>query len=492
MPKFFMSYTKKVAFNTIAQMVGKVASTGLSIVTVAMLFRYLGVDGVGKYTTVFAFVGFFSVFADFGLQWTLIRELTINQDKEKVFSNVFALRLILAAVVHLLAFGAVWLFPYPHDVKLGIGIITAAWFFTTINSVLVGVFLNNYRLDISVLAEFVGRLFIMAGIYFATKIGGSFMVVMTAYLLGNIVNFVFNLFAVRRFVDLKFAFDYQYWRHVVVQAVPIGLVLVFGFIYFKIDSLMLSLMKGMLDVGIYGTAYKLLEVLETVPSMFLGAAFPLLTSYVANKDERLNGAFQKQFNFLSLMAVPIVCGTFVLAAPIIDFVSGSKGSEFVGASTVTFLGHQATSITCLRILIFVVGISFFSNLYSYMIISLGKQKALILPTIGFALLNIVLNLFLIPNFSYIGASFATIITEIVVMTVYASTVSRYIRLPLKFDIFYRILISGAIMTIAINYFYLAGVNLFVNILAAMVIYAGSVLALKAVTIGELKGVFAKS
>ncbi len=60
-----MSYTRKVAFNTAAQMLGKVLGTAISIATVAALFRYFGVEGMGKYTTVFAFVAFFSVFADF-------------------------------------------------------------------------------------------------------------------------------------------------------------------------------------------------------------------------------------------------------------------------------------------------------------------------------------------------------------------------------------------------------------------------------------------
>ncbi len=480
-----MSYTRKVAYNTAAQLIGKVVGTGVSLITTAALFRYFGVVGIGKYTTVFAFVGFFSVFADFGLQWTLIRELTVGRDQNKIFSNIFAFRLLLALVIHALAFALVWFFNYPIDVKLGVGVITAAWFFTTMNSTLVGVFLNNYRLDITVTAEVVGRVAILAGVFLMTRAHLSFNLVMSAYLIGNVVNFLINLAWVRRYIKVALGFDWGYWRHAIGQALPIGIVLVFGFIYYKIDSLMLSLLKGMTDVGIYGTAYKLLEVLQTVPAMFLGAAFPLVTRYVTSGDERVQSAFQKQFDFLMLLAVPIVAGTFLLASPIIGFIAGSRGAEFLGASTITFAGHAITSVTCLKILIFSVGIAFLSNLYSYMIVSLGRQRSMVAPVIGFALLNVVLNLVFIPRWSYLGAAGATLLTELIVFTCYFFITRRFIRLPLSLKSFVKIVVAGLVMSGAVFLLQKNNINLFVNILTAAVVYAGAVLALRAVTLEQI-------
>jgi len=480
-----MSYTRKVAYNTAAQLIGKVVGTGVSLITTAALFRYFGVVGIGKYTTVFAFVGFFSVFADFGLQWTLIRELTVGKDQNKIFSNIFAFRLLLALVIHALAFALVWFFNYPIDVKLGVGVITAAWFFTTINSTLVGVFLNNYRLDITVTAEVVGRAVILAGVFLMTRAHLSFNLVMSAYLIGNVVNFLINLAWVRRYIKVALGFDWGYWRHAIGQALPIGIVLVFGFVYYKIDSLMLSLLKGMTDVGIYGTAYKLLEVLQTVPAMFLGAAFPLVTRYVTSGDERVQSAFQKQFDFLMLMAVPIVAGTFLLASPIIGFIAGSRGAEFLDASTVTFAGHAITSVTCLKILIFSVGVAFLSNLYSYMIVSLGRQRSMVAPVIGFALLNVVLNLIFIPRWSYLGAASATLLTELVVFTSYSLITRRFIHLPLALKNFAKVVLAGLVMSVIVYLLQKNGINLFVNILAAAVVYVSAVLALRAVTLEQV-------
>lgn len=474
-----MSYTKKVAYNTFAQMAGKVVGIGISLATIATLFRYLGVEGVGKYTTVFAFVAFFAVFADFGIQWTLIRELAVQKDKNKVFRNIFSLRLLIAFLVHLVSFLLVWLFDYPIDVKLGVGVISLAWFFTTMNTVFVGIFQNNYRLDISVSTDVLSRVIIYFLILLTTTYNLGFTLVLFAYIFGNIINFLANMLLVRRYVKLGFGKDFSYWPALIRQALPIGIVLIFHFIYFKIDSLMLSWMKTMVDVGIYGTSYKLLEVLETVPVMFLGAAFPLITKYVIEKDIRLKSAFQKQFDFLALLGFPIVVGTFLLARPIIDLVGGRSG-EFSSTATIYIFSRPATSVVVLQILIFAVALSFFYNLYSYLIVSLGKQKHMVWPSIGFAVVNILLNLVLIPRWSYIGSAFATLATEAIVLAVVAHIAGRYIKISLNLTTFFKIILCSLAMGLVIYCLNSLDINLFVNIIVSVIAYTAFTFFIKAV------------
>jgi len=324
------------------------------------------------------------------------------------------------------------------------------------------------------------------------KTQAALPLVLTAYLFGNIINFLINLVFIQRYIEIGLAWDKKYWRHAISQAVPIGIVLVFGFVYYKIDSLMLSLMKGMTDVGIYGTAYKLLEVLQAVPPMFLGAAFPLITHYAITHDKRVIPAFQKQFDFLMMLAAPIVVGTFVLAAPIIAFIAGSRSDEFVHASTVSFLGNPATSVTCLKILIFAVGISFVSNLYSYMVVSLGKQKSMVWPTIYLAVFNVALNFALIPRFSYLGAAAATLLTEFAVVGTTYFINRRFIILPLKLVNFAKTLLCAAAMGLLITYLNSIGANLFVNIITAIIAYSTLVLATGAVSRDMIKTILRRS
>lgn len=486
-----VSYTKKVAYNTVAQFVGKGIGIAISLVTVAVLFRYLGVDGVGKYTTSFAFVAFAAIFADFGLGWTLLRELSVEKDQNRVFKNIFAFRTILALAVHIAAIGVIWLFNYTSDIKIAVGVLSIAWIFQTLNSTVVSVFIQNYRLDISVIAEVVGRVIVLALIYCMAYLNAGLPYIMGTYFVGNAVNFFINLHYANKFVDVGFAYDKKYWKYFIRQAFPIGLVLVFSYVYYKIDSLMLSLMKGMTDVGIYGTPYKLLEVLQTFPGLFLGATFPLVTRYIVKNDERMYSSFQKQFDFLALLAVPIVSLCFVLASPIISFIAGSRGAEFITTSTVTFAGTSMTSVTCLRILIFSVGVSFISNLYNFTIVSLGKQKKMIIPTLCFAIFNIVLNLILIPKISYIGASLATLATEIVLLITVYTIVNKTIRFKVKLGSFAKIIVSGIVCAASASAMYGAGLNFILSGLFSAFLYIILVIALKAVPIDLVRAVISR-
>ncbi len=486
-----MSYTRKVAYSTVAQMVGKIIGTGVSLVTVALLFRYFGIDGIGRYTTVFAFVGFFSVLADFGLQWTLIRELTVDKDKSKVFHNIFSFRLLTAVILYSLAFALVWFFHYPYEVKLGVGLISLATLFSTINSTLVSVYINNFRLDITVSADVVGRAVTLGLIYLVVRAGGGFGSAMATYIGGNLVTLMINFYLLGNFIDFGLGFDFKYWRHAIRQSVPIGIVMIFGFIYYKIDSVMLSVLKSMTDVGIYGTAYKVLEILQTIPVMFLGAAFPLVTRYVTQGDERAKTAFQKSFDFLILLAVPTVVIFFLLAGPIISFIAGAKGGEFINESTVSFLGHAITSVTTMKILIISVGINFVSSLYIYMVISLGRQKNAIIPTLAIALFNLALNFLLIPKFSYLGAATSTLLTELVVLMAYSWLTRRFIHLPIKLGTFFKLIFIGILMAILTIFLINLNLNMFIVMAAGLSFYVILVFVFKAIPIEMVKDLINK-
>jgi len=483
-----MSYTKKVALNTAAQFVGKIVGIAISLATIGLLFRFLGVEGAGKYTTAFAYSSFFSLFADIGLGWTLLRELATKKTKEeksKAFKNIFTLRLVIGIFVFTSASSIVWLLHYPPDVKMAVVILSIAWLFQSLTSSVVQIYLNFYRMDIAVLAEIIGKACILLVVYGVSRAGGTLVGVMFAYLVGNFVNFAIVFLMGAKFIETGLAFDKKYWRFAMRQALPIGLTLVFGYVYYKVDSLMLSFLKGMTDVGIYGAPYRLLEVLQIIPAIFLGSSFSLITRYATDKDDRLNSAFQKQFNFLSLLAMPIVVGTFVLALPIIRFVTGS-GGEFTTTSTVSIFGRSMTSVACLKILIFSVGVNFFSTLYNFMIVSLGKQRQMIWPTIGFAAFNLVLNFILIPRYSYIGASISTVLTEIIVLVVTYLITKKSIVLALRFDQFFKTMFASLLMGVATKLAYGYTHNLFISIFAALIVYSILVLSMKVVPIDMLK------
>jgi len=447
-----MSYTRKVAYNTTVQIIGKVMTTAISLVLIAALTRYLGVSGYGSYTTIFAFTQFFAVLADFGFFWFLLREISKPEaETSKIVNNVLTFRTILAATIFLVAFLVGLFIPQYHDIRYGIGIITAASFWQTLNGTYVGIFQNKLRMDKASLTEVLGRVVIAAFVLYQIKIGATLNSILWSYFFGNMINFFLSAFLGRIYIHFRPAFDLKFWKVIFLECLPISIVSVLGIIYFKVDTVILSLMKTSTDVGIYGPPYKVLEILILLPGIFMGNVFPIFVNYLYSKDNRLNEAFQKAFDFLTISAVPVVIGVIFIAPRIINIIAGP---EFISAHTIPPVwGIPATSSFALQILIIAVGLSFISHLFGFMVIALGKQTKLIWPNLAMVFFNVGLNLILIPKISYIGAAIVTVLTEACILLADWWIMRRNIDLKLNLRGLIKIAFAGIILGLSLNYFY---------------------------------------
>lgn len=422
-----VSFARQVFSNTLVQFAGRVGTTLLGIASVALLTRALGVAGYGEYTTAFAFVSFFAVVADAGFFVILLRELSKDgSDQSRLVRNVLTARTVLGIFVFGLAALAGTLIPqYTSSVRLGIAVLSFASLWLVMNQTVVAVFQRHLKMGYAVLAELVARTLLFGLLWLIVVQGGSFAAVMWAYVVANAANFLLTAAFARRFVSLRPAFDLDLWQQVAREALPVGIVLVLHVIYFKVDALLISLMKGSVDVGIYGAPYKVVEVLLTIPTMFLGNLFPSFTALLSRQDAGAEVLYQQAFRVLALVAAPIAVLGAVFASPALELVAGEA---YVTTSTVEWLGAPATGATTLRLLFVAVGVAFFSALANYVLVAAGRQRALVLPNLVFVVVNVGANLFLIPSLSYVGAALATILTELVAAVTLLSLVRRWIGL----------------------------------------------------------------
>ena len=465
-----MGLTRKVAFNTAAQFVGKIATTLLSLILVAALTRYLGVSGFGQYTTIFAYMSLFAVLADFGFFWIFVREIAKpNIDLNKTASNILTMRFFAGLSVFFIGAVLSLIIPQYQEIRTGIFIAALANLFLTLNSTFIGIFQNKLRMDKAVYTDIIGRVVILVVSLLLIKSNMGLNTILWAYALGNLLNLIASALLGRKYFTFRPQFDFRYWAKIWWEILPMGIVLVLNLIYFRIDTLMLSLLKGPADVGIYGPPYKILEILIYFPSMFVGNIFPIIAGFIYSKDPRLESTLQKALDFLFLSAVPLVVSFIFLSPLAIKWVAGQ---EFVHASTINpIFNLPATSVTALQILMVAVGFSFISHLFNYLIIALGKQIKLILPNLILVIVNIVLNLILIPRFSYLGAAFTTVLTEALVLLFAWWVAKRYLDFNLQYKNFIRVSLTGLAMIGAIFFLQLI-LPVLLSVVLGVIIYLG--------------------
>lgn len=462
-----MSLTRKVALSTIIQVVGKVIVTAISLVTIGYLTRYLGVEGYGNYTTIFAYVSFWAVLADFGFFWVLVRELSKPEaDKNRIFNNVITLKIIFGIIVFALSIGVGFLIPqYSWPLKIGIALIAASWFWMSLNATYIGLFQSQLVMYKAVISEIVGRIIIFAGVFWLISSQSSFQAILAVYIAGNFVNFLLNYLWGSKLIRLKFAFDWAFWKIILADSLPLALLSIIGVIHFKIDTVILSLMKGPMDVGIYGVPFKILEIATVIPAIFIGNVFPILTRYYHAKDERLSQSIQKSFDFLVIIAIPIMVWLMALATPIINLIAGR---EYITASTVSFGGLPITAPIILVILAFYVAVSFLLYIFSNILTVVNRQNKQIWPMVIITIINILLNIIFVPRYSYLASAVIACVTVVMMFIWWFILSHRYLDFRLNYRVAPKAIIAGLAM--ALTLYFLAHWNVILVSIAGMAVY----------------------
>jgi O-antigen/teichoic acid export membrane protein len=467
-----MSYTRKIAHNTIIQIIGKGISTIIGIVVIGMLTRYLGQGGYGQYTTIMAFLQFFGVLVDMGLYIILVKKISEpGADQDKLTSNIFTLRLISAIIFLGLAPVVVLFFPYPEIVKIGIAITAFSFLGITLNQALAGVFQKNLRMDKVMIAEVIGRVILVGGTYFAIKQDLGLLWVMGAVVAGSLLNFLITFLFSRQFVRIKLAFDFVVWKMIIKESWPIALSIAFNLVYFKADIIILSLFHKAEAVGIYGASYKVLEVLTTFPAMFAGLILPLLAAaWVAADKERFQRVLGKAFDAMVMIAIPLIVGTLFLAKPVMDLIA----PEFTDSARV------------LQLLIFATATIFIGNLFGNTVVAINKQKTMMWLYLAVAIISLVGYLIFVPRYSYFGAAGMTIASEILITVAAAFVVIKVSKVRLSLKVFVKSLIASGAMAVVL--YLLAGSNLFLLLIIGVVVYFAVLLLLKGISKDVIKEV----
>ncbi len=447
--------TSRVAYNTIVQFAGKAITSAIGVVTLGLLTRYLGVAGYGEYTTIFAFLGFFAVIADFGLFPIVVRDIARNpEDRERIFGNILTLRILLAAGILVLApLVALFIPKYSFDIKTGIAIGAFASFFLLLNQTLAGVFQANLRMDKFVVVETTGRLLILGLIIYCIRQKFGLLTIIAVNGVGNLAAFLLSLVLVRSFLKVRPRFDGAYLKRLIPEVLPLCAIIVLGVFYSKSDQIILSLVWGSWEVGIYGAPYKIVEILATLPAVFSNSVLPIVSKYLADKDDRLFDGLQRAFDFLTLMAFPIVVGILAIAPSVIAIFAGS---DF------------ALSVPLLRIMVFSAGLIFFCTLFGNIVIAAGLQKHLVKVYAVGALANVVLNLIFIPLYSVYAAAVISVLTQVWACTVAYLVLRRHLSWRPKLDSMLRTAIAVAVMGVSLWVF--RGQGLLVRIGIGALVY----------------------
>jgi len=470
-----MVIARKIAYNVLVSSFSKILSTILALVSIGLITRYLGQEGFGNYATVLAFLSFFTAIADLGLYSTVTREISREgADEERIVSNIFTLRIIISLIVLILAPAIVFFFPYPTEVKQAIIIVALSFLFSSSYQVLNGVFQKNLAMDKVAISELTGKIVQVVFIFYAIKFQLSFLWIISSLLLNMIFSFSLIYFWSKKYITFSLKFDWPYWKKFVKESYPLGIAAVISFIYFKIDTILLSVLKTSAEVGIYNVAYKVIENITFFPAMIVGLVFPIISKNIFSDRTRFWDISNKTFKVFWIFVIPLIVGTMFLSNGIVELIGGK--------------GFFASSII-LRILVFSLGCMFFSNLFNVILISGNKQKKLMVIMVIAAIFNVSANLIFIPIYSYMASAIISVATEFFVTVATLFVIIRDLKYFPKVEKFWAIVFSGVVM--AVYFFVFSKINFFLLAFSGTAVYALAIWLFRAVKTEEIASIISK-
>ena len=363
------------------------------------LANSLGVLDFGIYSVALAYFSIISSVSDFGFNRFLIREITKEQGKSwEIIWNVLMLRLTIVSVFF--AIFALGIYFSDQD-KTRVSVILLASLAVLPQAIAItfdGIFVALQKLQFSAISAF--ALSISTVFFGVLLINNGFGVYgsAAALILGQIIYLATLLFFVQRHQGFNLsAVTVTLLKKAFLGSLPYGLLAVLGLLYFRIDTVMLSYMRGNFETGIYAAGYKFLEALVFIPNALTFALFPAFTRLHEEDPKKIKSLLYKSTKIMFILGLFATALYLVLLPPIIKI----------------FLPKFLPSIDVIRVLSIAIPFMFIHIPASSVLTSSEKYlKQVILFSLLPLTFNIVSNLIFIPIFGLFAASWITVASDI--------------------------------------------------------------------------------
>lgn len=473
-----MHAERALAWNTAIQTAGKIVSTAIGVVVVGLMTRLLGTVGFGYYSTANAYFSVFAIILDFGLSVTIIQMLGEHLGNEayerRITSATLTLRIVTAAVLLTLGAFACLLMPYPMELKMAIFALWASFFFSTLNQIVIGVQQRHLKMHVVAIAEVAGRLVLLAGVLYGMFAHWGLIPIVITVSIGGFVNFLINAWVATRYASLGWNWDPAFWKELTRKSWPIGVSIIFNLLYYKADTLILSYVRPFTEVGLYGAAYRVLDVLTTLPFMYCGVLLPMIANAWAKKDHaKFQHLLRQSYVAMLFLTAPMFFGGLVLGTQAMRVVAGS---DFVGSGPI------------LKILLLACSVIFVGTVSSHAIVAVNKQREMMKWYIVIALVTCALYLWLIPIYGMYAAAWLTVFSEACVAFTTSWISLRTSGTTLELAPYLKILAAAALMALAVLPF--QNLWLPIPLVVGIVVYCALIYAFGVISPTTLKGLLA--
>lgn len=409
---------------------GYVVGVVLSIISVPLLIRHLGVAEYGRYVTVVSLVTIVQGVTDVGLGQIGVREFSTRSgpQRSRLMRNLLGVRLVLTAIGVGLATAFAGLVGYTEAVVLGTLLAGIGMVLTVLQGTFAVPLASQLRLGWVTALEVLRQVLTVAGIVVLVLAGAQLLAFLALTVPVALVVLAVTTFVVRGTVPRRPSFDRREWAVLLRAVLPFAAAVVIGSLYLRITVVLLSVLSTALQTGYYATSFTVISVVIAIPALTVGSTLPVLARAARDDRERLAYVLERLFE------VTLITGVALALAL-------ALGADFV----VRVLGGKPPSAVVLQIEAVAIVTQFVGSALQYGLLAMHRHRSLLITSIAGLAASVCLTLVLAPSLQARGAAIAFSAAELV-LAAFAFGYLRAARPDVRFSprVPVRVLLGAAL------------------------------------------------
>lgn len=331
-----------------------------------------------------------------------IRGVIDQQDASTFVGSYVILRTVLGGIAYLIAVAFVYAAGYPSAVHRAMLIAGSIVVISSLSNAYVIVFQVRNRLRPVATSQVAGQAAQLVFTLVLASVGASLVEFVLPAVLCEIVILAWVLLQVSRLIKVRYRVQLSTWGSLLRSSIPIAIGQGLFLLYANVDGVLLSKLQTFQAVGLYGIATKFSNLVAMIPMAMSVAVMGTLVASWPDATDRFWSTLRSSFIALFLVAA-LICGQFIVfAGPIVRFLYGRTYGQAAGAA---------------RIVVVAACVSFFTVVLTTALTSQGRNVVYVLAGALGLVFNVGVNLVVIPRWSFRGAAWVTVATEILVVGV---------------------------------------------------------------------------
>jgi len=436
-----MSTAKKVLKNTGYLTIGQIFTLGLGMVWMALLSRYIGPEGLGKYAFAQSTIAIVALFVEVGLQNLVIRNVSQNKSEAIIYyNNTVFIKILLSIIVYSIFLIIIGSLGWEKDrLYIIIAVIITTTLYS-INLAAIAIFYAFEKMKYDAIGQVVNSILVFIGVLIGIKLKLSLIEIIYLIAFASAVRMLLNIWQLHKIKEFGISLNiklikFDFIRKTLKESIPFAVLSLISVLYGNVIVIFLRYFTNDYQVGIFSAAQKINSFLFIVPQMLMSAIFPAFSSIYKESKAKMAKIYDFAYRTVLVFSFPFAVFVIGFSKQIIMTIYGNKYMDSV-------LPFQILALIIFNSVGYINGAA---------LNAIGEEKYFTKIFGLTVILTIMLSIIFISHYGIIAASLILVFGAFLGFIIYSKKAFNLLGIKFPFRTFIKISLISIVLSIVIYF-----------------------------------------